>query len=163
MKNKLYIKSNKLYNVFYFFGTGFGCGNFLFFPGTMGSILAIVLWLIAYYFLSILFIWMIVFLCFVFGIVICKVIFTRLDPYDYSYIVFDELIGMWIVLMFIPKVNFYWIFFAFLMFRIFDILKPWPISIFNDKKTNEYNIIIDDVLSALFSVFTIEICNLFFK
>lgn len=71
---------------------------------------------------------------------------------DPSFIVIDEAIGMWIVLLSpLCYENYYWLFLGFLLFRIFDIIKPFPINKLNDKEGGFF-VIADDILAAVFTL-----------
>lgn len=71
---------------------------------------------------------------------------------DSSMIVVDEVIGMWIALL--PMIMGYppvFVLFAFLFFRFFDILKPWPISWLDKNIKGALGVILDDVLAGIFA------------
>ncbi|MGP1930418.1 MAG: phosphatidylglycerophosphatase A, partial [Arsenophonus sp. ET-DL12-MAG3] len=72
-------------------------------------------------------------------------------------IVWDEFISMWIILMLIPIINWRWILISFILFRFFDILKPWPISFFHRKISGGFGIMLDDIIVVIFVIFIITI------
>ena len=76
---------------------------------------------------------------------------------DPSWIVVDEAIGIWIVLL-DPLLysNWSFILYGFLLFRIFDIFKPYPISLLNEK-SGEWYVILDDVVAAILSLICFRI------
>jgi phosphatidylglycerophosphatase A len=75
--------------------------------------------------------------------------------HDHGSIVWDEFIGMWITLMAIPEVSIQWVFTGFLIFRVYDMWKPWPIRIFDRKVSGGFGIMIDDIIAAIFAYVTI--------
>ena len=58
-------------------------------------------------------------------------------------------VGVFIVLAAIPTLSLPWIVIAFILFRIFDILKPYPIRYFDQKLESGFGIMVDDVLAAI--------------
>lgn len=81
---------------------------------------------------------------------------------DPSEVTVDEIVGMWISLWFIPftYLNFA---LAFVIFRVLDILKPYPAGEF-DKRTGGWNIMLDDVIAGIYTNAIIQIAlriNLF--
>jgi phosphatidylglycerophosphatase A len=70
-----------------------------------------------------------------------------MDGHDSKMIVIDEVAGQWIAL--IPAaLNPFLILFAFLMFRFFDILKPWPISFCDKKISGSPGVMLDDIVAG---------------
>jgi len=67
--------------------------------------------------------------------------------HDPHFIVIDEVVGMMIVTLFLTQEVWIWAM-AFVLFRVFDIAKLWPASVF-DKKTGGFFIMIDDVIMAI--------------
>lgn len=72
----------------------------------------------------------------------------RPDPGD---VVVDEVVGQWMVLAIAPFTPVGWIL-AFLLFRLFDVLKPWPISLADRHVKGGFGIMIDDVIAAVFAM-----------
>lgn len=137
--------------------TWFGAGKIPFMPGTMGTLAALPFaWLIQSHggaeglIIAAL-------LTFFLGILIAdrymKLSFTSHDPQE---IVIDEVAGMWLLLAAFPlSIEAYTA--AFLIFRFFDIVKPWPISLCNDKVMGGFGVMLDDLLAAIYPVFIIGI------
>lgn len=88
---------------------------------------------------------------FVAGTWICGVSERRLGRADHSGIVFDEIVGMLATLLFVPAGG-WWILLAFLLFRLMDIAKPWPIREFDHRLPGGLGIMVDDVLAAVYAV-----------
>ena len=79
---------------------------------------------------------------------------TTIEDPDPHHIVIDEWVGMWIPLMFINYnyLNFVLILISFLIFRLFDIFKPWPINKF-EKLPHAYGVLGDDIIAGIFTLF----------
>ena len=128
---------------------GFGSGLSSKAPGTIGSIAAIPLWLLlsqlpaAIYGLAIL-------IAFIAGIYICGSAAKKLGVHDHSGIVWDEFVGLWIALAFIPM-TLSSIICGFVLFRFFDIVKPWPIGWLDKKMQGGVGIMLDDIVAGLFA------------
>ena len=68
---------------------------------------------------------------------------------DPPIVVIDEIVGMWISLLFLPK-NLFVIFTAFILFRIFDIVKPQPAR-YMEKFQHGWGIMLDDVVAGMYA------------
>ena len=71
--------------------------------------------------------------------------------HDDQSIVIDEVVGLWIAA--IPATTHWplWLW-AFLLFRFFDIVKPWPASFFDKKAAGGHNVILDDVIAGIYAM-----------
>jgi len=155
----------KLYEVFsnpsLFLATGFGIGLLPIAPGTFGSMLGVVLFLaIAHFYLHIFWLGMIILILFFvsyFAVQSALKIIKRSDPGE---IVIDEILGMMLVMITIPP-DPKWIFLAFILFRMFDILKPWPVNQVDSKLKNALGVILDDLLAAFYAGIVIVGIRLF--
>lgn len=153
----------KLYNIWYFLASGFGVGFFGFCPGTTGSIIAVLIWLLIYKFFSIFLIWMGISFSFLLGVIICKKLLSfKFCFYDDPSIVLDEFIGIWLTFMFLPDLSLKWILMAFIFFRFFDIIKPWPINFFDKFIRNSLGIMLDDIIASIYSIILLNILKIFF-
>jgi phosphatidylglycerophosphatase A len=125
---------------------GFGTGLAPFAPGTFGTLVAIPLawWLRGYG--DLLFLGAIAVL-FVIGIWACEVTSRNLGVADAGAIVWDEVVAFLLVLFFVgdDRVR---VAFAFLAFRLFDIVKPPPIRQLDAALTNGFGIMADDIVAA---------------
>ena len=94
----------------------------------------------------------IAFLVFTFlvGVYLCDRSATALDVHDHPGIVWDEMVGYWIT-MFAAPAGWPWMLLGFVLFRFFDIVKPWPIGWVDRKVSGGFGIMLDDVLAALFA------------
>lgn len=139
----------------YLLASGFGSGLFPFAPGTAGSALALLLALPAMRHLQLETHLVIIAVGFVVGVWCCDKLAKRLGSKDPSIIVWDEFIGQWISLLLLPPV-WYWLLAAFLLFRLFDILKPWP-AIWADKSlSGGLGIMLDDVFAGIYTLLVLQ-------
>tara|TARA_B100001121_G_scaffold307439_1_gene328941 strand:+ start:355 stop:807 length:453 start_codon:yes stop_codon:yes gene_type:complete len=137
--------------------TGFYIGKIKYAPGTFGTLLAIPIFLLIYDFNLITKI-SIVFLLFLISLFLLsqsykKQVFKDID--DKS-IVIDEVIGYLIFIVFFDNTLFV-LFSSFFIFRLFDIVKPYPISLIDKKMKNALGVILDDIIAGLFSGITLFI------
>lgn len=136
-------------NPVHFIACGFGTGAMPFMPGTFGSVLGVVLYLmlaqlpLAIYLVS-------VFLLLCVGVYLCHATNKGFGIEDSPAIVWDELASFPIVMIAIP-LTWYYVLAGFLLFRIFDIAKPWPIGWFDENIHGGLGVMLDDVIAALFS------------
>jgi phosphatidylglycerophosphatase A len=137
---------------------GFGAGLSPFAPGTMGTLVAIpfvfglkTLDPAAY--------WLVLMALFLLGVGVCSVVSRRLGVHDHGGIVWDEMVGYWISVAFVP-LQWGWLLAAFLLFRLFDIFKPWPIRQLDQKVSGGFGIMLDDVVAALFAVAVLALARL---
>jgi phosphatidylglycerophosphatase A len=135
----------------------FGIG-FLLIPGTMGSLITIIIYYLFYNYLNIVFfiffIFLVLFYSFYFLNKTLNQSFSSSDPKE---IVIDEFIGQSIPLL-ICENNFFLIILSFLLFRLFDISKPWPASYFDLKIKNATGVIMDDIIAGLYTFLIIYLC-----
>ena len=127
---------------------GFGLGLIPFAPGTWGSLPGIALW----WFLPGDIYWQfaIAALCFAAGIWLCGASARRIGVHDHGGIVWDEIVGMFVTLMFVPPEP-AWVLAAFILFRIADIWKPWPIRDLDHRLHGGLGIMLDDMVAALYA------------
>ncbi len=71
---------------------------------------------------------------------------------DPGQIVIDEFVGVWLVLLPFDKITPTELFLAFALFRVFDILKPWPICAAEHCMRDGFGIMLDDVVAALMAM-----------
>jgi phosphatidylglycerophosphatase A len=136
-------------NPWHFLAFGFGSGLAKFAPGTFGTLAAIPIYLLMVQ-LPWLIYALITLVAFVIGIHICQVTSDDLQVHDFSGIVWDEFVGFWITMFLIPP-QWQWILLGFILFRFFDIVKPWPIRFLDKHVQGGFGIMIDDVLAGLFA------------
>ncbi len=134
---------------------GFGSGLAPFAPGTFGTLVGFPLyWLLMQ--VSLYPKTAIYLALFVVGCWICGKTGDALGKHDHSAIVFDEILAMAIVLEFTPSGWMWWVM-AFLFFRLFDIVKPWPVSLADNTHGSGFYVMLDDILAAIYAIFGILI------
>ncbi len=141
-------------NPAHFVAFGFGAGLARVAPGTFGSLAAIPLFMLltslpltAYLLL--------VAVMFLAGVRICGVTGRALGVHDHSGIVWDEIVAMLLILAFTPY-TWAWIGLAFLLFRLFDIWKPFPIRWFDRSVHGGLGVMLDDLLAAGYALASLK-------
>jgi len=97
---------------------------------------------------------------FIGGIKICEVATRDLGVHDHGGIVWDEIAGMMFAFVFVPVTPTSLII-GFLLFRFFDILKPWPISQLDRNVHGGFGIMLDDLIAGLFSALLLWLLMVF--
>ena len=128
---------------------GFGTGLAPFAPGTVGSLLGVLLAWLTLDLGLIAQIGVAIGLS-VAGIWICGESARRLGIHDHGGIVWDEIAGMYVTLLVAPFTLSAWIL-GFLLFRAFDIVKPWPIRDLDHRLGGGLGIMLDDLVAALYA------------
>ncbi|NOX75494.1 MAG: phosphatidylglycerophosphatase A [Gammaproteobacteria bacterium] len=136
-------------NPIHFLAFGFGLGTAPVAPGTFGTLAALpFFWLMSSLalptYLAVLLALGLV------GIWLCHVTSRDLGVHDHSGIVWDEIVGYLITLAAVPP-GWEWLLVGFVLFRFFDILKPWPISWLDKQVHGGLGIMLDDVLAGIFA------------
>ncbi len=137
---------------------GFGLGLMPFAPGTWGSLPGVLFWYLtpddwpvqaavaASAFLA--------------GIWLCGESARRIGVHDHGGIVWDEIVGMYLTLLVVPR-DPAWVLAAFVLFRLFDIWKPWPIRDLDHRLHGGLGIMLDDVIAALYAALILLFCKVF--
>jgi phosphatidylglycerophosphatase A len=134
-------------NPVHFLAFGLGSGAAPRAPGTFGTLAALLLYLVlpamspfayALFLLS----------GFLLGVWICGKTARDIGVHDHGGIVWDEFIGFWLT-MFLSPPGLFWLLSGFVLFRVFDIVKPWPIRWFDRHVHGGFGIMIDDVLAGV--------------
>jgi len=124
-------------------------------PGTWGSLFGLLVWLalrelsLASYMLMLL-------VVFVGGFLVAGSAEKLLDTPDPGCIVIDEILGMFITLTAAPNHPAAWIL-GFCLFRLFDILKPFPVSWFDRHLNGGLGIMMDDVAAGLYALISLQL------
>ncbi|MRX28675.1 phosphatidylglycerophosphatase A [Kangiella sp. HZ709] len=143
----------------HFLAFGFGSGLLPKAPGTWGTLIAIPIWLLLsqlsleYYLLA-------TALLSVLGIWICGASSEKLGVHDHGGIVWDEICGFLVAMIAIP-VTWYWLLLGFILFRFFDIMKPWPIKILDKKVKGGFGIMIDDIIAGALAAVILQLALYF--
>lgn len=129
---------------------GFGSGLTPKAQGTFGSLAAIVPWLL----LRDLSVpaWLgIIVVAFAIGVWACDVAGRILGVDDHRSLVWDEFVGLWITLLPALVAPWWALIAGFLLFRVFDIWKPWPIAWFDRRVKGGFGVMLDDVIAGIFA------------
>ena len=95
------------------------------------------------------------------GIWICQSATKAIGQDDHGSIVWDEFVGFWITMIAAPK-GLLWLLAGFLIFRVFDIIKPWPIRWLDRYVKGGLGIMVDDVLAGVFGLVVMQVLALIF-
>lgn len=137
-----------------FLALGFGSGLVPVGPGTAGTLVAVPLYLLLQDLHPGLYLGLVV-LLFVVGIPICSRVAHRLGAHDHPAIVWDEIVG-YLVTMTLAPAGWGWVMTGFILFRVFDIAKPWPIRWCDRHVSGGFGIMLDDLLAAVFAAVILQ-------
>lgn len=151
MTNPLSLISLK--NPWHLLATGFGSGLSPIVPGTMGTLAAVPLFLLLAQLSLPVYVLVVIASCFV-GIKICQVTSDDMGVHDHGAIVWDEFAGFWITMLIVPWFNleatdWKWLLTGFVLFRFFDMVKPWPIGWLDKRVHGGLGIMIDDIVAGV--------------
>ena len=146
-KTKVKIPIALLRDPGHFIALGFGSGLFPRAPGTAGTLVAIPLYLLCMSFPQWLY-FTVLLLAFLVGVYLCGRTADALGVHDHPGIVWDEVVGYGLTMAWAP-VGWVWVLLGFVVFRLFDILKPWPIRVLDRRLGGGLGIMLDDVLAGL--------------
>ena len=142
----------------YFIAFGFGSGLSPIAPGTAGTIVGIPIYILLFNLLPTNAILGLIAVFYFLGIWICNSAGKAVMEADHPGIVWDEIVAILLVMVFSPQ-NLYGYIEAFIVFRFFDILKPWPINLVDKSMKNGHGVMLDDLLAALYSIFVIQLIS----
>ncbi len=138
-----------------FLALGFGSGLAPKAPGTFGTLAAVPIFLLLAL-LTPLSYFIVVALMSIAGIYICGKAADDVGVHDHPAIVWDEFIGYFITMFMVP-VSWQSVLVGFLLFRLFDIFKPWPISFIDEKMSGGLGIMFDDILAGAFALVLMQL------
>jgi len=148
-------QANVWRNPIHFFAFGFGSGLAPFAPGTFGTLVAIPIYLLMSSLPLMTYIALTVVL-FVMGVWLCQVTAKDMGVHDHGGIVWDEIVGYLITMIAVPS-GWMWVILGFVLFRLFDITKPWPIRQVDRQMGGGLGIMFDDVLAAFYAWLLIQL------
>lgn len=140
----------------HFLALGFGSGLTPVAPGTAGTLVAYPIFFLAMISASL---WMqliVVAALFAVGVWACAISGRHLGIVDHGSIVWDEVVAMLLVLIFTPF-GWAWYALAFALFRVMDILKPFPIRLADRTIKNGFGVMFDDFLAAIYAILVLQI------
>jgi phosphatidylglycerophosphatase A len=138
----------------YLLALGFGSGLSPKAPGTIGTIAAIPFFLLLNQLDPIVYA-VLVIVAFAGGVFVCDWVANQMDLEDPGPVVFDEFVGLWVALFLLPN-GWYWVIVGFLLFRFFDILKPWPVNWLDRNLKGGLGIMADDVAAGVYSLAVLQ-------
>lgn len=131
--------------------TFFGCGKFFLAPGTIGSLASLLIWIPLSMFCPIYINVLLIIILFFLGVWSSQYAIDYYQKVDPSQVVIDEVVGQGIACLCISD-NYVSMAFAFLLFRFFDIIKPWPIKKIEKLFPNKWGIMLDDVAAGFMAL-----------
>ncbi|MEP6897308.1 MAG: phosphatidylglycerophosphatase A [Rhodanobacter sp.] len=149
---------------------GFGSGLTPVAQGTFGSLAALLPWLLLRQ-LPLAAYLIVLVAGFIIGVWACNIAGNALGVDDHRSLVWDEFIGQWIALLplllpaLLPARGFAWwmLVAGFVLFRLFDVWKPWPISWLDRHLKGGMGVMIDDVLAGIFAALALAVGLLLFR
>jgi phosphatidylglycerophosphatase A len=130
------------------FGLGSGVSPVA--PGTLGTLVAVPLYLLLEP-LSLFSYLVTVAVAFVAGVWLCDQTSRDLGVHDHGGIVWDEIVGYLVTMALAPE-GWLWMLVGFVLFRIFDIFKPWPIGLLDKHVEGGFGIMVDDLLAGIYAL-----------
>tara|TARA_B110000438_G_C15487151_1_gene509839 strand:- start:43 stop:498 length:456 start_codon:yes stop_codon:yes gene_type:complete len=127
----------------------FGIGFIPFASGTFGSLAGLIIG----YALNLInynLFFLIIPMLFILGVIASNTYQKQTGEKDSSVIVIDEVVGQLIAMMFVMD-DYILVFISFIIFRLFDIYKPWPASYADKKMTGGFGVMLDDVFAGIYT------------
>jgi len=125
-------------------------------PGTWGTLLAWFIWFAAFSRLNDAAVALLLLVGFIYGCWACQRVGKELKRPDDSRMVWDEMVAFWLVLWLTPP-GFFAQMAAFLLFRLFDIVKPPPIGWLDARLKNGFGVMWDDIVAALYALLVLAL------
>ena len=155
-------------NFNFLFVTFFGLGTFRYAPGTITSLVTTILLFSLFHILNLSsnLILLIFIIIFTYAFYAVSDYIKNNENKDPNEIVIDEVIGQFIPIYLYeishgiqkdPQESFFYYILIFILFRFFDIKKPFPIYIFDKNFKNSFGVIFDDILAGLYVVLSLII------
>lgn len=130
-------------------------------PGTAGSLVALVPWWFWLRELPLAWYGVVLVAGFGLGVWANGIACRRLGVHDHGALAWDEVIGMWITLLAVPGSTRVettaWMLAGFLLFRLFDIWKPWPVRIADRRVQGGFGVMLDDVLAGAYALIALQL------
>lgn len=138
-------------------GLGSGLGPWL--PGTWGTLVAALLCWQAQIWLSGFSFALLTLMLFLLGVWLCESACELLRVDDHPAIVFDEWVGFFVTMIAAPS-GLLWLAIGFVLFRLFDIIKPWPVYLVDRKLKGGFGVMADDVFAAAYAWLSLQLIAL---
>ncbi len=141
----------------HFLAQGFGAGRIPFAPGTFGTLAAVPIYFLfslltpAVYAVGVIGL-------FALGVWLANVTGRDLGAHDHPSIVWDEIVGF-LITMFLAPPGWLWVVAGFLLFRLFDIWKPYPIRAVDQRLQNGLGCMFDDALAGIYALLVMQLAS----
>ena len=138
-------------------GTGFGSGFWPWGPGTAGALTGMLIWYALSLMLNSTLLFAVTLSCIVVFTIAGTWAVRRLSPFwgsDPQKVVIDEMVGVWVPLLAVPASDIWLALASFVLFRLFDILKPLGIRTL-DRRKGAFYVMADDILAGVYSLIII--------
>ncbi len=138
-------------------GTGFGSGFWPWGPGTAGALTGMLIWYALSFMLNSTLLFAVTLSCIVVFTIAGTWAVRRLSPFwgsDPQKVVIDEMVGVWVPLLAVPASDIWLALASFVLFRLFDILKPFGIRTL-DRRKGAFYVMADDILAGVYSLIII--------
>lgn len=138
-------------------GTGFGSGFWPWGPGTAGALTGMLIWYALAFMLNSTLLFAVTLSCIVVFTIAGTWSVRRLSPFwgsDPQKVVIDEMVGVWVPLLAVPASDIWLALASFVLFRLFDILKPLGIRTL-DRRKGAFYVMADDILAGVYSLIII--------
>jgi|TARA_B110000003_G_C16433071_1_gene450890 phosphatidylglycerophosphatase A len=142
----------------------FNIGKIKYAPGTFASLFTCLAFLILNLYISIYLIFLFTLVIFFYSLIAINKSFELFDSKDPQEIVIDEFVGQMIPLLAIPiyetldpSPKLYYCIAAFIIFRFFDIWKPFPISYIDKNTEGALGVMLDDILAGIFTIIVLTV------
>tara|TARA_B100001123_G_C15156877_1_gene965858 strand:+ start:365 stop:850 length:486 start_codon:yes stop_codon:yes gene_type:complete len=156
----------KKFNIFFI--TFFNIGKIKFSPGTIASLISCLIFFMLINIFNFILIFFIVLVIFLYSFVAINNSFNEFESDDPQEIVIDEVVGQMLALLAIPVYEtlyplpvMYYFVSAFLLFRFFDIWKPYPISYVDNNVKGSLGIMLDDILASIYTIISLSLIFFF--
>ena len=137
---------------------GFGAGMAPAAPGTVGTVIGLLIYLPLSLLNHIPYLLMVVVISLA-GIWLCGITARDLDTHDHPGIVWDEIAGYLVTMVGAPP-GWQWMILGFVLFRLFDIWKPWPIRPIDRRVGGGVGIMLDDVVAGVFAALCMQLVHM---
>jgi len=146
-------------NPLHFIAFGFGAGALPVMPGTFGTLVGVGIYWLLQMFLAPWVYFFVVLACVMLSMWICEKVSSDIAVQDHQGMCLDEIVGFLVTMLFVP---FSWmaVILGFVLFRVFDIVKPWPINMIDEKVHGGVGMVLDDVVAGIFSCALLHIIKI---
>ena len=143
-------------------------GKIKYAPGTFASLLACSLFLLLINIFNFVSLFLITFIIFSYAFIAINNSFDQFKSEDPQEIVIDEVVGQMLTLLAIPIYEtlyplptFYYCLSSFVLFRLFDIFKPFPVNYVDNNVKGSLGIMLDDIIASIYSIIILSLILFF--